>query len=217
MQAAVLCCVVAILQDIAVFEAIISDLFPDTQLPEPDNLQLTAALTAACWESGLQPEPAFIRKALQLHYTLGVRFGVMLVGPAGGGKTACYRSLQAAQTAILQLSPQHGKRSAAAAPAPADADTPSDQGTDAPTFVGVQAHVLNPKSVNLAEMYGSVNAVTNEWTDGLASRMIRAAVADVSSNVHWVVFDGPVDAGWVESMNTGEAQALGLGPTTEQG
>lgn len=72
---------------------------------------------------------------------------------------------------------------------------------------GVQAHVLNPKSISLAELYGSFNPVTNEWADGLASRMIRAAVADTGSeganNMHWVVFDGPVDAGWVESMNTG--------------
>jgi dynein heavy chain len=201
---AMVSCAVAMLQDIVLFEAIISDLFPNTQLPEPDNMQLTDALTAACWQSGLQPEPAFISKTLQLHDTLGVRFGVMLVGPAGGGKTACYRSLQAAQTAISQRTQQHRKRSSATASFATDADTPSDQSMATPTHVGVHAHVLNPKSVTRAELYGSFNAVTNEWTDGLASRMIRAAVADGKDNVHWVVFDGPVDAGWVESMNTGE-------------
>lgn len=73
----------AAVQDIVLFEAIIQDLFPDTQLPPPDSQQLSDALTAACQDSGLQPQPAFINKALQLHDTLGVRFGVMLVGPAG--------------------------------------------------------------------------------------------------------------------------------------
>lgn len=81
----VLCCAVrsAVLQDIVLFESIISDLFPDTQLLEADSQQLSDALSAACWECGLQPHQAFLGKALQLHDTLGFRFGVMLVGPAG--------------------------------------------------------------------------------------------------------------------------------------
>lgn len=81
----VLLCCAFLLQDIALFEAIISDLFPDTQLPTLEDTQLLDALTAACWGCGLQPEDSFVSKALQLHDTLGVRFGVMLVGPAGEG------------------------------------------------------------------------------------------------------------------------------------
>jgi hypothetical protein len=72
------------MQDIVLFEALISDLFPDTRLPSAADPQLRQALTGACWAAGLQPEQAFLSKALQLHDTLGVRFGVMLVGPAGG-------------------------------------------------------------------------------------------------------------------------------------
>lgn len=75
------------LQDIILFEAILSDLFPYTQLTQPDQQQLTAALHSACGQLGLQPGPAFVAKAAQLHDTLGVRFGVMLVGPAGEGSS----------------------------------------------------------------------------------------------------------------------------------
>lgn len=116
---------------------------------------------------------------------------------AGGGKTACYRSLQAAQTVIMQQQPQPRKSTA---------------GQDSASQAGVQAHVLNPKSITLPELYGSHNPVTNEWSDGLGSRMIRAAVADDTLNMHWVVFDGPVDAGWVESMNTGEGSMASNAP-----
>lgn len=73
-----------VLQDIVLFEAIISDLFPDTDMPNQEDQQLSMALQTACRACGLQPETAFIGKAQQLHDTLGVRFGVMLVGPAGG-------------------------------------------------------------------------------------------------------------------------------------
>jgi hypothetical protein len=38
--------------------------------------------------------------------------------------------------------------------------------------------------------------------DGLASTIMREALKDTSATRHWVVFDGPVDALWIENMNT---------------
>lgn len=61
---------------------------------------------------------------------------------------------------------------------------------------------LNPKSVTMNELYGFVNVLTNEWTDGIVAKIIRDAVADQSDNKKWVLFDGPVDAIWIENMNT---------------
>ncbi len=43
---------------------------------------------------GLQQPGSFVTKVIQLYDTMNVRFGVMLVGPTGGGKTECYRTLQ---------------------------------------------------------------------------------------------------------------------------
>lgn len=39
-------------------------------------------------QQGLQVEECMIKKVIQLHETMIVRWGVMLVGPTGGGKSA---------------------------------------------------------------------------------------------------------------------------------
>ncbi|CAE8719394.1 unnamed protein product, partial [Polarella glacialis] len=54
----------------------------------------------------------------------------------------------------------------------------------------------------MEELYGSFNANTGEWSDGLVAVLVRDAVSDTSENKKWVVFDGPVDATWIENMNT---------------
>ncbi|WIA37814.1 hypothetical protein OEZ86_014676 [Tetradesmus obliquus] len=192
-------------EDIILFEAILSDLFPYTQLTQPDQQQLTAALHSACGQLGLQPGPAFVAKAAQLHDTLGVRFGVMLVGPAGGGKTACYRCLQSTQTMLgrdQQQQQQQGSFFAARQSLQGLPDADAQQQASTPYQFQVHTHVLNPKSITLSELYGSYNPVTHDWSDGLASVLVRAAVADAFPDMHWVVFDGPVDAVWIENMNT---------------
>lgn len=62
---------------------------------------------------------------------------------------------------------------------------------------------INPKCIKMGELYGEYNLLTNEWTDGLGSTLIRSAVADTAVDRKWVVLDGPVDAIWIENMNTG--------------
>ena len=54
----------------------------------------------------------------------------------------------------------------------------------------------------MGELYGEENYDTKEWTDGLASKIIRKFVEDKKQRSTWTVFDGPVDALWIENMNT---------------
>merc|ERR1719487_2568313 len=54
----------------------------------------------------------------------------------------------------------------------------------------------------MEELYGSFNENTGEWKDGLVAILVREAVSDTSDNKKWVNFDGPVDALWIENMNT---------------
>lgn len=43
---------------------------------------------------------------------------------------------------------------------------------------------------------------THEWQDGVLARIMRTACKDESPDQKWILFDGPVDTLWIESMNT---------------
>ena len=66
----------------------------------------------------------------------------------------------------------------------------------------VQTQIMNPKCISMGELYGEVNYFTQEWTDGLASKIMRDSAAKDDEVRQWIVFDGPVDALWIENMNT---------------
>ncbi|KAH8072853.1 dynein light chain binding protein [Aureococcus anophagefferens] len=79
----------------------------------------------------------------------------------------------------------------------------------------VRFEILNPKCITMGELYGEVNMVTQEWRDGLASTIMRRAVGEESAVRKWTVFDGPIDALWIENMNTVRARAAkGCSTTT---
>ena len=101
----------------------------------------------------------------------------MIVGKASSGKTTCYNILL---NSINRLSE-------------------SKQENCNHTI----KHVINPKCINMGELYGEVDKSTGEWVDGLASNKIREANFWSDPKVHhWIIFDGPVDALWIENMNT---------------
>lgn len=63
----------------------------------------------------------------------------------------------------------------------------------------VIVHRLNPKSVSIQNLFGE-ELQSGEWREGIASKAFKeAAGSEVES---WVYFDGPIDALWIENLNT---------------
>ena len=165
--------------DLILFYAIVQDLFPGIEVTAPDYGELEEAIIHCIQEDKLQPEPDFVKKVIQLFETFGVRFGVMIVGLATAGKTTCFKMLSAAMTYLRKV-----KRS------------------KNPAYQIVEFKILNPKAITMGELYGEYNEFTQDWKDGLASSIMRGYADREDKNNRWVVFDGPVDALWIENMNT---------------
>ncbi|CAG9467054.1 unnamed protein product [Pedinophyceae sp. YPF-701] len=165
-------------EDEALFNDILRDLFPGVVVADVVSGELRKTCEKAAKAAGLVPTSGLMLKCMQLFETVQVRLGVMLVGPTGCGKTTAAQVLARAMTIL---------------------DTHHSQD---PRFRTVISKVLNPKAVDVGELFGEHNTVSNEWKDGLASVMVRSSMADTSGCMHWTVFDGPVDALWIENMNT---------------
>jgi dynein heavy chain len=54
----------------------------------------------------------------------------------------------------------------------------------------------------MGQLYGYVDPQTTEWVDGTLAKLILDCTRDESPDLRWVMFDGPVDAIWIENMNT---------------
>ena len=66
----------------------------------------------------------------------------------------------------------------------------------------VKVFPINPLAVSNAELYGSHDEATHEWQDGILARIMRTVCSEDSLDQKWILFDGPVDTLWIESMNT---------------
>ncbi len=169
--------------DLPLFGGIISDLFPGKNIPLVDYGKLQLAIEQQLRDDNKQVVPSLVTKIIQVHETQLVRHGMMIVGETGSGKSVNFQTL-AKSIMALKMAGEVDKDG---------------------FYQKVKLFVLNPKSITAGELYGEFNDLSGEWKDGLVPKMVRQCVFNEGTSPEdrkWIVFDGPVDAVWIENMNT---------------
>ncbi|XP_038668758.1 dynein heavy chain 12, axonemal [Scyliorhinus canicula] len=162
--------------DIPLFNGITSDLFPGVELPEADYRLFLECTIECSNKQDVQPVKPFLDKMIQTYEMMIVRHGFMLVGEPFAGKTKILHVLADTLTLMNERGLNEEEK--------------------------VIYRTVNPKSITMGQLFGQFDLVSHEWTDGIVANTFREFASAETPERKWVIFDGPIDTLWIESMNT---------------
>lgn len=160
-------------QDIALFETLLTAVFPDAKTSAPSHQKLRDEIAKICEERWLVAGKNWVDKIMQLYDIQKISHGVINVGPAGTGKSTAWTVLKEAMERVEETRIQ--------------------------SYL-IDPKAIN-KNALYGSMDSTTGEWTDGvFTDIL--RKIIDNVRNEQQKIHWIVFDGDVDPEWAENLNS---------------
>ncbi|MCQ2815716.1 MAG: AAA family ATPase, partial [archaeon] len=169
-----------ITDDIKLFSALLTDLFPGNEILPHEDKYFEEELTNIIVKNKMYPCEFTKKKSFELIDLLSIRLGICLTGSAGTGKSACIKLVEEVCTTVQANNPNCG-----------------------PLYKNVKSWNINPKSITMGELYGEENEEKKTFEYGIATKKIKKALTqEAEENYRWIILDGPIDTVWIENMNS---------------
>ena len=160
-------------EDITLFNSLLKGVFPDCKIEEVKEDELRAKIVELCQLRNLSPENKFIDKILQLYSIQKMHHGVMMVGQSGTGKSAAWRILLEALTALDNIKGE--------------------------SYI-IDPKAVNKDNLYGKLDQTTLDWTDGVFTGTL--RKILDNQRGESGKRHWIIFDGDVDPEWAENLNS---------------
>jgi dynein heavy chain len=79
--------------DLQIFFGLLQDLFPGIDPPRKRDMRFEGIIESVAADTGLNPDPDYILKVVQLKELLEIRHCVFVMGPPGAGKSTTWKTL----------------------------------------------------------------------------------------------------------------------------
>ena len=219
-----------IAEDIKLFRALLTDLFPGVELDEPNTKFFNDQINEVMEKDNIDPSPFTISKSQQLIDIMNIRLGICLTGPAGSGKTTVIKLVDKVSTKIRQeydkiqekikqqkeeemnknrynminQDESQNKQSEDNKPSKEEEEKDKEflKNYDQ-KYKLVKTWTINPKSITMGELFGEENEEKKIFEYGIATKKMKKALLDEGEDRYRIVIlDGPIDTKWIENMNS---------------
>ena len=160
-------------EDITLFNSLLNGVFPDCKIEEVKEEELRNKIIELCKIRNLLPENKFVDKILQLYSIQKMHHGVMMVGQSGTGKSAAWRILLEALTALDNIKGE--------------------------SYI-IDPKAVNKENLYGKLDQTTLDWTDGVFTGTL--RKILDNQRGESGKRHWIIFDGDVDPEWAENLNS---------------